>query len=138
MFFKILVRVDGSAYAEKALQQAADLALKHDAKLTLVHVVAKRVYAYRPPKGPVVLTPPEDLGKEEDEIIRKSLEITKRIGVSADARVVYGNPAEEILRLAASGRFDLIVMGNRGLSGVSAYFLGSVSDKSATMRSARF
>lgn len=129
MFSKILVAVDGSEYADKALQQALDIALKYHSKLTLVHVVAKKVYAYGLPEGPVVLTSPEDLEKEGEKILRKSLETAKRLGVSADTKLIRGNPAEEILRLVDSEKFDLIVMGSRGLSGVSAFLLGSVSDK---------
>ncbi len=45
------------------------------------------------------------------------------------ARIVAGHPAETICRIAEDEKHDLIIMGRRGLSGVSSFFLGSVSDK---------
>lgn len=40
-------------------------------------------------------------------------------------------PADEIVKTAKEGEFDLIVMGHRGLGRVKEFFLGSVSDRVA-------
>ena len=41
----------------------------------------------------------------------------------------FGDPATEIVRFAAEGGFDHIVMGRRGRGGVAKLLLGSVSEK---------
>ena len=40
-----------------------------------------------------------------------------------------GDPSEEIPKIANEEKYDLVVMGNRGLSGIKGFLLGSVSDK---------
>ncbi len=125
MFSRILVPVDGSRYAENAIRHASDLAGKYGSSVTLIHVVATRVYAM----AEVGVLISKDLEKEGMEILRKSQELASSLGISANTRLVSGVPAEEILRFAESEKFDLIVMGSRGLSEVKAFLLGSVSDK---------
>lgn len=42
-----------------------------------------------------------------------------------------GRPSERIVEVAKEGKFDVIVMGSRGLGGIKGFFLGSVSDRVA-------
>jgi nucleotide-binding universal stress UspA family protein len=52
-------------------------------------------------------------------------------GIPTQSEVRYGNPAEEILRLAESSSTDLIVVGSRGMGAVARFLLGSVAERVA-------
>ena len=90
----------------------------------MLHVIPIRVYAFA--EVGAVLS--EDV-EEGEEILRRGVELAKSLGLEADRRLGKGIPAEEILRVAEEEGVDLIVIGSRGLSGVKAFLLGSVSDK---------
>ena len=140
MIRKILVPIDGSTHAWKALDLAADMAQQHGARLIVLHVVQ-----FEPlPDALRAFAQAERVSVEEEEgryIYARSLgdQLTR----SGEARArdkgvsdvvgctVDGKPAEQILELAGSEGVDMIVMGSRGLSDTKAFFLGSVSHKVA-------
>ncbi|MEM3462537.1 MAG: universal stress protein [Candidatus Bathyarchaeia archaeon] len=124
MFAKILVPIDGSPHADKAIRYAADLSKRYGSRLILLHVIPVRVYAFA--EVGAVLS--EDV-EEGEEILRRGMELARSLGAEADQRLRRGIPAEEILRAAEEEKVDLIAIGSRGLSGVKAFLLGSVSDK---------
>lgn len=126
MFKKILVAVDGSTYAEHAVEYASILAKKFNSELVLIHAVINPMFTY---EG-VVLSPPlERLEEAGREVLNRNLSVAKRCGVEAKSRLVVGHPADEIARVANEEGFDLLVVGSRGLSTVKAFLLGSVSEK---------
>jgi len=131
MFSRILVAVDGSPFAERALAQAVDLSRKYGARLLIVHVVLRRFYAVTPSEAGVLATTVfvKEMESEGKKIIAKSEEIVKAAGVAYESKLVQGVPADEIVRLAQAERVDLIIIGSRGLTEVRAFLLGSVSDK---------
>jgi nucleotide-binding universal stress UspA family protein len=126
MFSKILVAYDGSPHSQRAIVVAAELAHCTQAQL---HVV----YAYDPL--------PADLGEPNyqnllDRVLSWANEIVaggtalvqdKSIPVTRD--VLEGPAAAAILRVAEAEKFDLIVMGSRGLGQFAGLLLGSVSDR---------
>jgi len=124
MFSKILVPIDGSPHADRAIRYAADLSRRYGSKLILLHIVPIRVYAF----AEVGVVPSEDVG-EGEEILKRGVELVRSLGLEADTRLGRGIPAEEILKVAEEEKADLIAIGSRGLSGVKAFLLGSVSDK---------
>lgn len=124
MFARILVPIDGSPHADKAIGYAADLSKKYGSRLILLHVIPVRVYAFA--EVGAVLS--EDV-EEGEEVLRRGMELARSLGAEADQRLKRGIPAEEILRAAEEEKVDLIAIGSRGLSGVKAFLLGSVSDK---------
>jgi nucleotide-binding universal stress UspA family protein len=131
MFSRILVAVDGSAYAEKALKTGVDLAKIYRAKLIILHVILRRFYAVTPSEAGVLATTVfvKEMEAEGKEIIAKADSYAKSQGVDYECKLVQGVPAEEIVKTAQSDKVDLIVMGSRGLTEVRAFLLGSVSDK---------
>jgi nucleotide-binding universal stress UspA family protein len=131
MFSRILVAVDGSPFAERALKYAVDLAKKYQTKLIIVHVVLRRFYAVTPSEAGVLATTVfvKEMEAEGREIINKADAYVKSEGVDYECRLLQGVPAEEIIKIAQSDKADLIVMGSRGLTEVRAFLLGSVSDK---------
>ncbi|MCL5935154.1 MAG: universal stress protein, partial [Firmicutes bacterium] len=51
------------------------------------------------------------------------------MGVNIDTKITKGNAAYEICNEAKNGRYDLIIMANRGLGEIKGYLLGSVSNR---------
>ncbi len=96
---KLLVPVDGSDYAKKALNYAVELAEKYNAELTLLNVARG---------APPVIT--QDTAKSVGQSIldeeRKFVEIS---GLKPETQVDYGSPAKVITDIAEKGNYDLIV-----------------------------
>jgi nucleotide-binding universal stress UspA family protein len=117
---KILVAVDGSKHAERALEYAVQLAKKFRVNLALLHVEDDKLVRFG---GPQVL---DCIGTIGECILENAA--TNIRGVSFRKFLKYGNPAETIIKMAQKGNVDLIVVGSRGLSSVKRFLLGSVSD----------
>ncbi|MDH5390694.1 MAG: universal stress protein [Candidatus Bathyarchaeota archaeon] len=113
---KILVAVDGSESAEKALEYAVQLAKKHKAKVTLLNVGETKLFGFKP-----------EVAREVGEHILSDA-AAKVKGLKLNTQLEFGNPAETLIEVAEKGNYDLIVVGSRGLSSVKRFFLGSVSD----------
>ncbi|MCW4035180.1 MAG: universal stress protein, partial [Candidatus Bathyarchaeota archaeon] len=64
-----------------------------------------------------------------DDAVKKAHKIKPELNVSK--KLLRGRAADEIVKEANSGGFDLIVIGSRGLGGIKEFFLGSVSDRVA-------
>ncbi|MEM1607545.1 MAG: universal stress protein [Candidatus Bathyarchaeia archaeon] len=79
----------------------------------------------------------DDLVREvkaaHEKILSHALRRAKRLKPNLEISTVLkeGRPADEIIKTAKEGEFDLIVMGHRGLGRVKEFFLGSVSDRVA-------
>ena len=123
--------LDGSEYSSKALNFAIDIAKKYESHLILVHVVTRQIYAINPPEAGILAGTAivRELETEGKAILERAEEIAKAQGLSAEALLRHGVPAEELLGAAADENVDLIILGSRGLSQVKAFLLGSVSDR---------
>jgi nucleotide-binding universal stress UspA family protein len=113
---KILVAVDGSEGSKRALKNAIQIASKFKANITLLNVQQPLSF---------------DLKPEFSNEIGQSIlsDVTSEIkGVKLDKKLEFGNPAETIINVADKGKYDIIVVGKRGMSTVKRFFLGSVSD----------
>ena len=109
MYRKILVGTDGSTTAAKAVDRAVDVARASGATLTIFSA-AKR------DKGEQVVTAEADRHAGA--------------GVDIDTKVVDGEPVGALIDAARDGGYDLLVMGNRGMTGVTRFLrLGSVPNK---------
>ena len=117
---KLLTAVDGSKYADKALDYAAQLAQHFSANLALVHVEEDRLIRIG---GPQVV---DCIGTVGECILKDAAK--KVQGIPFDKMLEYGSPAEIIIKVAKKADVDIIIMGSRGLSSVRRYLLGSVSD----------
>ncbi|MFQ5818870.1 MAG: universal stress protein [Candidatus Heimdallarchaeota archaeon] len=116
---KLLVPVDGSDYAKKALNYAVELAEKHNAELTLLNVARG---------APPVIN--QDTAKNVGQsILDEERKFVETSGLEPETQVEYGSPAKVITDVAKKGNYDLIVMGSRGRSGIRRFLLGGVSDK---------
>lgn len=133
MISSIVVGTDGSDTARKAVQEAADLASAVGAKLNLVSAYVPvsnqrlREEARQAP-GDVQwqVTPREDVDSMLDDAEQAATK-TGVQDVSKHAR--EGDPADAILDVAEEVGADLIIVGNKGMSGAKRFLLGSVPNK---------
>ena len=125
MFKKILVGTDGSDSATKAVQHAADMARAMNADLVVLT-------AYAPPRSDVGSTfgradayPGQEIGQA---ILRDA---QKHFGQGLKVKTVVreGDPAEGLIDVAEEENVDLIVVGNKGMTGAKRFLLGSVPNQ---------
>ena len=128
MFSKLLVPVDGSENAVRALEAAIFLSKKIDAHVTIMHVMQKPPTVYIHPQKEL-----EELllnyRREAEQILARCEEIGNRNGVELKKVIIEGDVASKILRFAEKEGLDMIVMGHRGSGRFKEMVLGSVSQK---------
>lgn len=128
MFEKIVVAIDGSPHAERALEVAVDLAKRYGSELHLVTVIpAMVVVASTEPWVPPLL--PETESKYYHDLLEKAVKKAQELGVTVKkSDCLEGHVVEELLSYVDRELPDLFVMGSRGLSTARRLLLGSVSD----------
>jgi nucleotide-binding universal stress UspA family protein len=132
VFRSIVVGSDGSDTATQAVRQAVDLASAVGAKLELVS-------AYEPvPEQRLAderRDAPEDIQwaigprEEVDATLEAAAAIAREQGVEVEVFPRQGDPADAILDVAEEREADLIVVGNKGMTGAKRFLLGSVPNK---------
>ncbi len=129
MYKKILVPLDGSPLAEKALDQAIKLSKVFDSEIVLFQVVH-----FMPIYGSPELVAPLIVDEKQKEYAEKYMaKITRETeakGLKVRSVVKTGQQvAVEIIDFAKETGADLIVMSTRGRSGISRWVLGSTAHK---------
>jgi nucleotide-binding universal stress UspA family protein len=132
MFRSIVVGTDGSDTATQAVRQAVDLAGLLGAKLELVSAyepVSEQRLAQERRQAPEdlqwVINPREDV----DATLEAAAEVARAAGVEVSVYARQGDPADAILDVAEEQEADLIVVGNKGMTGAKRFLLGSVPNK---------
>ena len=126
MFLNILVAIDDSAHAARALDEALDLARAQRSRLTIIAVASHPAWRYM--AGPYAGMMPTQ--EETDAAAEKTIAAARdRAGDDIPVTTVVGrgSTAEAILARAREGDHDLIVMGSRGRGAAASAILGSVS-----------
>ncbi len=133
MFNKILIALDGSDHAQRALLIAAQLANKCEAQLILCHVVQMK--PFRSDYDVRVAQAAKDvfrqIGEEQaDAILGEAEKLIQESGVTDSLRLVTeGDPASAILKATQESGAGMIVVGTRGLNGLRELAIGSVAHK---------
>ena len=132
MFQSIVVGTDGSDTAGEAVREAIELAKAVGARVDLVS-------AYEPVSGSRLREEarqaPSDMQwmvnprEEVDATLRHAAERVEAAGVEVSTFAREGDPADAILDVAEERRADLIVVGNKGMTGAKRFLLGSVPNK---------
>lgn len=128
MFKKILLASDGSEYSIRACEKAVELAhCQTDSEVTILYVVdgtaakADATYHWN--------------ANDLDRSRREKLEISERklteANVNYNIKVLHGDPGPTIVKFANDERYDLVIIGSRGLNSLQEMVLGSVSHKVA-------
>ena len=111
MYRNILVAADGSKTAARAVERAAEVAQATGARLTVLTV------------GP---------GDQARATAQAEADRVRELtggAVSAEAKVDTGDPSTQILAEATAGGYDLLVVGNKGMTGASRFLHTSVPNK---------
>jgi nucleotide-binding universal stress UspA family protein len=129
LFKRIVVGTDGSETAAEAVRNAIELAKLSDAQLDIVS-------AYEPVSSERLreekVEAPGDVqyavGPREDVnvTLEGAVGVAKQAGIEAQAHPREGDPADAILDVAEEVEADLIVVGNKGMTGARRFLLGSV------------
>ncbi|PKM53170.1 MAG: universal stress protein [Firmicutes bacterium HGW-Firmicutes-5] len=139
---KLLVPIDGSKASINALRKAIEIAKKNDFSMTLLAVVEESHISgygrnqnfWHQVDGSIISAgvEPEMVSKLEEsaaELLDEVVSAFDFSGIDLEKTVVTGEPSIEILDLAKNEAFDLIVMGNRGMSKIKRFFTGSVTQR---------
>jgi nucleotide-binding universal stress UspA family protein len=129
VFTRIVVGTDGSETAAEAVRQAIDLAKLAGATLSVV--CAYSPVPDRRVKGESVSAPADiqyEIGPREDVnlVLDVAAAAARKDGIEVQTHPVEADPAEAILNVAEQTNADLIVVGNKGMTGARRYLLGSV------------
>ena len=132
MFGSIVVGTDGSETATEAVRQATDLAKSIGARINLVSayepVSEARLREERrevPADLEWSVNPREDV----DNTLSSAAEQMKEAGVEVETFARQGDPADAILDVTEEQNADLIIVGNKGMTGAKRFLLGSVPNK---------
>jgi len=133
-FQRILLAADGSETSLHAEELTVILAKKFNSKVTAVHVVPEQLLdlgAKTPADIPkaVLGEVSEWFTKKAEAILANTEAVFQEEGLKVETKLAHGDPADEIITVAADGEFDLIVMGNRGETEAEIYSLGSTAEK---------
>lgn len=131
MYEKILVPLDGSDFAENALEHAIQLSNAFKSELYLVQVVMT----------PIAVAVPYDISYQYNEEFRESAmneayrylnAISSRLyddfGPRLHTKVIEGSVVESLLDYTEFQSIDLVVMATHGRSGFSRWVFGSVAE----------
>lgn len=132
MFKAIVVGTDGSETAGEAVRQAVDLASRVGAKLEIVSayepVSSSRLREEArgaPPDVQWSINPREDV----EATLEAAAGVAREAGVAVETYARQGDPADAILDVSEETSADLIVVGNKGMTGAKRFLLGSVPNK---------
>ena len=132
MFRSIVVGTDGSDTATQAVRQAIALARAVGARIELVSAYESVSDARLREESVQV---PEDLQwivnprEDVDATLEVAAAEIRAAGVAVDVFARQGDPADAILDVAEERGSDLIVVGNKGMTGAKRFLLGSVPNK---------
>ena len=132
LFGSIVVGTDGSETAGKAVARAVELAKTLGARLLIVSAFEpvggtrlRQEGTQAPADLQWMVNPREDV----DATLGDAAEQARAAGLEPETFARLGDPADAILDVAEEQRADLIVVGNKGMTGAKRFLLGSVPNK---------
>ena len=132
MFGAVVVGTDGSETATEAVRQAVALARAIGARIEIVsayepvprhRLAQERVQV--PDDVQWMVNPREDV----DATLEDAAEVARSAGLEVGVHARQGGPADAIPDVAEETGADLIVVGNKGMTGARRFLLGSVPNK---------
>ncbi|MFQ5440032.1 MAG: universal stress protein [Nitrosopumilaceae archaeon] len=123
-FNKILVPLDGSPNSTRGLDRAIEIAKESDAEITGFYVF------HLPLLAGVKYTQQmkDNAQKKAVKAIGPAMKRAEKSGVSFKYKTGGGHTGSEIVKFAKNGKYDMIIIGARGMGGAKETFLGSTSN----------
>lgn len=144
MFNKILITVDSSNMGQKVFQEGLAIAKINQAEVLLIHVLSAEEENSPLPIPPDITEFYPAAGNELTreswrqqwelyetkgvEMLQQYVEKAEKQGVKVTSQQIAGSPGKTICKVAKENHVELIVIGHRGLTGISEFLLGSVSN----------
>jgi nucleotide-binding universal stress UspA family protein len=124
----VVVGTDGSPRAEKAVDEAIDLAKNQSARLYVVAAFGphERHWEWLQSSARVDRI---NLGEVAEHVLARAARRATEQGVEVEYSAMEGDPAEVIIETADREKADLIVLGNKGVTGAKRFSVGSVPNK---------
>jgi len=132
MFRSIVVGTDGSDTARQAVREATGLAAALGASIELVcafEPVAGQRLREEAREAPRDLQWMINAREDVEATLREAAASTSAAGVPVTTYAREGDPADAILDVAEERGADLVVVGNKGMTGAKRFLLGSVPNK---------
>ncbi|MBT2643468.1 universal stress protein [Bacillus sp. ISL-41] len=128
MYQKILLAADGSEHSKRAADHAIMIAnCQGDSKIEIVYVVDGDSS-----KSDVLSNwNSSDINDKRKERLKDIEQKAKNSGVNFEIKILHGEPGPAMVEYTNQNKFDLVVIGSRGLNGLQELMLGSVSHKVA-------
>ena len=123
---EIVVGTDGSETATKAVSKAATLARQAGARLHIVTAYGAKAEAVSDDLGWM-----DTAGEQADTILRQAKDAIDAAGLDVETHARVGDAASALIDVAMETGADLIVVGNKGMTGMTRFLLGSVPNKVA-------
>lgn len=134
MFHNILVPLDGSPAAEKALPFAEEMAKLHGGQLRLISVCSWATSSFPAEAGYYISSELiEAQLKSQDDYLTTIQADLKLRGVEARTYGLEGNALQRIIEFAESNKIDLIVLTSHGRTSFKRFLLGSVAENVARL-----
>jgi universal stress protein A len=118
----ILCPIDFSAGSLAAMEEARSMAEDHGGHLIIAHVIKPS------DSDDLCVSPRFDVTYRQEMVACLKSVAAPIKGATVEYRVVFGDPAATVVRIAHEDAVDLIVMGTHGRSGLSRLLLGSVAE----------
>jgi len=129
LFTHILVPLDESPYAERALRYAEDMTKQGGGQLSLLVVVHEPPHPSGASQADPVSRRQEERPARAERYLQQQAEALRARGVSVNTEVRFGDAADSIIDAATEHGADLIAMSTHGLGNSGRYALGSVALK---------
>ena len=129
MFSSIVVGTDGSPTAGEAVRQATEMAKCFGGTVHLVSAYKTMEAVYAAPEMGGAVMAGFDPRKEAEQVLAEAADKVKAEGVAVEAYACPGDAASALIDVAESQKADVIVVGNRGMSGRARFLLGSIPNK---------
>ena len=126
LFTRILVATGGSPWSERALEVALQMAKAYDLELVVVAVLTPRYAPQKTAPWGVERTSVLEGSARQfmQSVLDKASALAKAHGIKHTCELREGRAVEEILKAAEQYQCDLIIIGSRGLRGLSPVTLG--------------
>jgi len=121
---KILVPLDGSKNSLRGLDEAIYLARQCHATITGLYVIP----IYPRNFADAIMPYQIHLTKSAKKFMNTAKTKCAQRGIVFRSKIIFGSPTAEINDMANKKKFDIIVIGSRGQSGLKEIFLGSVAN----------